>query len=117
MALTSYKQVFIKSIFPPSLPGLEPEILFFDNACGLRKHIKGCPDNSILDRMAFVVDAFHFGGHKESNGDCKEFCSPYKYPVLKMADGSWLFNSSAAEQANVWFGRFQNKVKEMNVVR
>lgn len=67
--------------------------------------------------MAFVVDAFHYGGHKESNEDCQQFCSPYRYPVLKKGDGSWLFNSSAAEQANVWFGVFQSKVKEMNVVR
>lgn len=109
--------MFLRSIFPQSLPGLEPEILFFDNVCGLRKHLKACPDRSILDRMAIVVDAFHFGGHKESDGDCKMHCDPSKFPVLKKADGSWLFNSSAAEQANMWFGRFQSKVKEMNVIR
>lgn len=71
----------------------------------------------MLERIALVVDGFHFTGHKNSHEDCQESCSPYKYPVLKSADGSWLFNSSAAEQANVWYGKFQNKVKEMNVVR
>lgn len=67
--------------------------------------------------MALVVDAFHFGGHKVSHEECQQYCSPYVYPVLKNTDGSWLFNSSAAEQVNSWFGKFQNKVKEMNVVR
>lgn len=104
-------------MFPPQYPGIEPSFIFFDNACGLRKHIKGCVDNSLLGRVALVVDGFHFSGHKHSAADCQESCSPYKYPVLKTPDGSWLFNSSAAEQANVWFGKFQNKVKEMNVLR
>lgn len=110
-------QVFSRSVFPETLPGLEPEILFFDNACGLRGHIKGCPDPSVLDRMAIVVDAFHFSGHKTSHETCQANCSPYKYPVLKKTDGTWLFNSSAAEQVNSWYGKFQSKVKEMNVVR
>lgn len=103
-------------MFPQSILGLEPEILFFDNACGLRKHVKGY-DPALLTRMAIVVDAFHYGGHKDSHEDCKVYCSPYSYPVLKKPDGAWLFNSSAAEQVNSWFGKFQNKVKEMNVVR
>lgn len=107
----------MRSVFPTTLPGLEPEILFFDNACGLRAHLKACPDSSILQRVAFVVDAFHFSGHKASHEDCQENCNPHSYPVLKRQDGSWLFNSSAAEQANAWFGKFQSKVKEMNVVR
>ena len=109
--------MFLRSIFPRSLPGLEPEILFFDNACGLRSHIKGCPDNSILDRMAIVVDAFHYGGHKESDELCKEFCSPNKYPVLKRADGSWLFNSSAAEQNNVWVVGYGPMCREMRAIK
>lgn len=70
-----------------------------------------------LDRVAIVVDAFHFPGHKADDNDCQENCDPNLFPVLKTAEGGWLFNSSAAEQVNVWFGRFQSKVKEMNVIR
>lgn len=110
-------KVLIRSIFPENLPGLEPEVLFFDNACGLRAHIKACRDFKLLERMAIVVDAFHFSGHKISHEDCQRNCSPHEYPVLKKEDGSWLFNSSAAEQVNSWFGKFQGRVKEMNVVR
>lgn len=32
-------------------------------------------------------------------------------------DESWTFNSSAAEQINVWFGRFQSIVREMTPER
>lgn len=56
-------QLFIRNIFPERFPGLEPTFLFFDNACGLRDHIKGCVDNSLLDRVALVVDPFHFATH------------------------------------------------------
>lgn len=112
-----YLQLFVQNIFPERLPGLEPSFLFFDNACGLRAHVKSCVDSSLLDRVALVVDVFHFSGHKRSHVECQEFCSPFVYPVLKSDDGSWLFNSSAAEQANSWFGRFQSRVKEMNVIR
>lgn len=108
--------MFIRSIFPERYPGLQPNFLFFDNACGLREHI-ACADNALLERMALVVDPFHFSGHLESDVLCQTYCNPKKYPVLKDEKGSWIFNSSVAEQVNVWYGRFQSKVKEMNVVR
>lgn len=109
--------MFVRSIFPERYPGLLPTFLFFDNACGLRSHIKSCVDNSLLARTALVVDPFHFTGHMVSDVDCQTFCNPNKYPALKGEDGNWVFNSSAAEQVNAWFGKFQAKVKEMNVVR
>lgn len=31
------------------------------------------------------------------------------------SNDEWLFNSSAAEQVNVWFGAFQSIVREMSV--
>lgn len=67
--------------------------------------------------MAIVVDAFHFPTHKVTDVECNTHCNPNSFPILRKADGSWLFNSSAAEQVNSWFGKFQPKVKEMNVIR
>lgn len=111
------QQEFIHSVFPLEFPGIEPEFLFFDNACGLRSYITGRQDFDLLCRMAIVVDAFHFSGHKESHADCQANCNPKVFPVLKGKDGKWVFNSSAAEQVNAWFGKFQSKVKEMNYIR
>lgn len=111
------KQAFIDSVFPHSLPGSLPDFLFFDNACGLRKFVAKRVDSDRLAQMAVVVDAFHFPGHKIEDVECQTHCNPKSYPVLRREDGSWLFNSSAAEQVNSWFGKLQPKVKEMNVVR
>lgn len=114
--LTFY-QMFVKSIFPERLPGMLPTFLFYDNACGLRSHIRCSGDDHLLRHMALVVDPFHFSGHSEQDTECQAHCNPHKFPILKTFDGSWLFNSSVAEQVNVWYGKFQPKVKEMNVVR
>jgi hypothetical protein len=43
-----------------------------------------------------------------------EHCNPASFPEL-MEGNRWVFNSSAAEQANVWFGQFQSIVREMTV--
>lgn len=47
---------------------------------------------------------------------CQEHCNPADFPELVGPDG-WVFNSSAAEQANVWFVGFQPIVREMVVSR
>lgn len=98
-------------------PGTEPDFLFFDNACNLCSFIRNRKWFDFLNRVAIVVDAFHFSGHKADDEDCQYNCDPNAFPVLKTPENVWLFNSSAAEQVNVWFGKFQSKVKEMNVIR
>lgn len=96
---------------------MEPDFLFFDNACNLRSYARNRQFYDFLNRVAIVVDAFHFSGHSADDDDCRLNCDPKVFPVLKTLDGGWLFNSSAAEQVNVWFGKFQTKVREMNVIR
>lgn len=108
---------FFDSVFPPGAAGIEPNIVFFDHACGLRAYILNRDLDNILQRVAFVVDAWHFPTHSLNDLHCQTFCNPHKFPVLKRVDGSWVFNSSAAEQINSWFGKFQPKVKEMNVTK
>lgn len=109
--------MFVDSVFPPSIPESLPDFMFFDFACGLRKLLVSRNESEFLSRLALVVDVFHFPGHSKDDDNCQLHCSPHQYPVLKRADGSWLFNTSAAEQVNSWFGRFQSKVKEMNVIK
>ncbi|KAF8573676.1 hypothetical protein K439DRAFT_1624888 [Ramaria rubella] len=70
-----------------------------------------------FDQMAVVVDVFHFQRkHKESDGFCQEHCNPALFPELYV-NGRWVFNSSIAEQTNVWFGGFLAIVREMSAVR
>ena len=104
-------------LFPTrqSLPG----VIWYDNNCRLAAMLKNDPEplRSYFSDIAMPVDVFHFKcKHKESDEFCGSHCNPYQWPDLR--DGnSWRFNSSAAEQANVWFGGFQAIVREMQVDR
>ncbi|KAJ7716995.1 hypothetical protein B0H16DRAFT_1612272 [Mycena metata] len=117
-AITSVKD-FIHVSFPDHFPGSLPPYLFFDNNCLLLRHLtaSGNPRDLRLAVVGFPVDVFHAGRkHKETDTFCTMNCSPVTFPELVDGD-TWVFNSSAAEQANRWFGRFQPIVKEMPVLR
>jgi hypothetical protein len=63
------------------------------------------------------VDIFHFKSkHKESNKHCQLYCNPAAFPELKGdGDKPWFFNSSIAEQTNVWLGGYHSMCWEMRV--
>jgi hypothetical protein len=74
--------------------------------------------NDPLNQMRYPVDVFHFKcKHKETDTFCGNNCNPLLFRHLRTADNKWTFNSSAAEQANAWFGRFQPLVRELRVER
>lgn len=108
---------FINATFPPEYPHSLPTYLFYDNNCQLLKHVRVVGDTR-LSHIGMPVDVFHaLTKHKDSDTFCQENCNPAGFPELSKPDGSWIFNSSAAEQTNVWIGRFTPIVKEMNSVR
>ncbi|EIW62432.1 uncharacterized protein TRAVEDRAFT_114826, partial [Trametes versicolor FP-101664 SS1] len=92
------------------------EVIFYDTACNLKKHILNIGDHH-FDRCAMPVDPFHAKTkHKETDAFCGQYCNVALFPEL--LDGSrWRFNSSAAEMTNAWFGGFQSIVWEMRAVR
>ncbi|EPQ56063.1 hypothetical protein GLOTRDRAFT_41055, partial [Gloeophyllum trabeum ATCC 11539] len=55
--------------------------------------------------------------HKTTDHACQMFCNPASFSGLVDQNGNWVFNTSIAEQTNVWFGAFQSIVREMEVVR
>lgn len=60
------------------------------------------------------VDVFHFKSkHKVSDEFCQKHCNPSQWTELVGEDGEWVFNSSAAEQVNVWIGGYQAIVRDM----
>jgi hypothetical protein len=64
------------------------------------------------------VDTFHLcTKHKASDEFCRTRCDPKHYPKLLRPDGSWYFNSSIAEQTNVWLGGYHAIVQEMLPVK
>ncbi|KAJ7498852.1 hypothetical protein FB451DRAFT_1347307 [Mycena latifolia] len=108
---------FLKATFPPNFPGAMPSYIFYDNNCQFRKHLTAQGD-TYFDRVGLPVDVWHFKcKHKEGDLFCQVHCNPARFQELIGEDNKWVFNSSAAEQTNAWFGKFQNVVQEMNVLR
>jgi hypothetical protein len=72
----------------------------------------------LLNKVGLPVDVFHFEcKHSESDEQCQEHCNPASFPELIGPNNEWIYNSSAAEQVNAWFGGFQGIVREMLVDR
>ncbi|KAJ7220636.1 hypothetical protein GGX14DRAFT_354323 [Mycena pura] len=108
---------FLKATFPEEYPGSMPSYIFYDNNCQLLKHLRSCGDH-YFDNVGLPVDVFHFKcKHTQADIFCQLNCNPALFKELIGPNGEWIFNSSAAEQANVWFGKFQNIVQEMPALR
>ncbi|KAJ7121167.1 hypothetical protein C8R44DRAFT_622980 [Mycena epipterygia] len=110
---------FIHVTFPPHYPGSLPSYIFFDTNCLLIRYLAASQDplDARLAAVGFPVDAFHASRkHKDSDAFCIANCSPVTFPEI-VKGTEWIFNSSVAEQTNVWFGKFQPIVKEMSVLR
>jgi hypothetical protein len=108
-------QEFWRRLFPTQRS--MPTVMWHDNNCRVSAMLASEQD-TWFEGVALPVDVFHFKcKHKITDEFCNENCSPYRWPELHTADKQWVFNSSAAEQTNVWFGGFHAIVREMRVDR
>jgi hypothetical protein len=105
----------LKQVF--RAPGSMLEFFIYDNCCGVYNHLTAQGD-SLINEVGFPVDVFHFDcKHKKTDTICQEHCNPRKFPELLKADGSWVFNSSKAEQHFSWLGGYRPIFREMNADR
>ncbi|KAF8884482.1 hypothetical protein BD779DRAFT_1443171, partial [Infundibulicybe gibba] len=98
-------------------PGSMPEIVIYDLGCQLYMHLEK-DNNPLLASVGFPVDVFHWKSkHKKSNVACAFHCNPTRFPELldDIGGSSWFFNSSIAEQTNVWLGGYHAILREMGV--
>ena len=101
---------FLHGLFPTT--SSVPQVLFYDSACNLKKHIQTLGDHH-FDYCIMPVDPFHAKTkHKDSDTYCNQVCNAAQFPDLRIGN-KWRFNSSAAEMTNAWFGGFQGIVREM----
>ncbi|KZV93219.1 hypothetical protein EXIGLDRAFT_768232 [Exidia glandulosa HHB12029] len=101
---------FWKTLFPTKKS--LPSCMWHDNNCTILRMLERAED-TYFKHIALPVDVFHFKcKHKESDLFCSMNCNPMQWADLQV-DGKWAFNSSAAEQANVWMGGFRAIVREM----
>ncbi len=101
------------------IPGSRPRYAYFDNNCILYEHCDAVPGETIHHEMGLPVDVFHWKcKHKKTHKACSYHCNPLAFPELLTEDGKGsFFNSSAAEQTNVWFGGYHAIVREMSAVK
>ncbi|KAI1785056.1 hypothetical protein LXA43DRAFT_1100746 [Ganoderma leucocontextum] len=111
--------VWMWKILFPTLASV-PQVLWHDQNCRVWRMLQNEDEETRAHfaQCALPVDVFHFKcKHKESDIVCGTHCNPYQWPELRTEEGEWRFNSSAAEQTNVWMGKFQPIVREMQVDR
>ncbi|RDX47181.1 hypothetical protein OH76DRAFT_1354889 [Lentinus brumalis] len=100
------------------MPGSMPRIVCYDNNCGLYKWCAAhaYEGEALHLKVGLPVDVFHWTcKHKKSDIECSVHCNPHMFPDIISPDGkTWYFNTSAAEQTNVWFGGYHAIVHEMS---
>ncbi|EGG08161.1 uncharacterized protein MELLADRAFT_84934 [Melampsora larici-populina 98AG31] len=104
---------YLVEAFPEGLP----EVIFYDNACNLLKVIhNGDRDPAPFKHSIIPVDPFHHRAHKETDEFCQRYTDPKKFPDLQ-ENGSWIFNASAGELSNIWYGGFASMCRNMQATR
>ena len=108
------RQHFVKKTF--SVPGAhKPEHLVYDTNCLGKQQAMGDP---FFDDIGMCVDVWHFyNKHSTTHMFCQEHCNPADYPELMTDEGKWFFNTSIAEQTNVWLGGYHAICREMLPVK
>ncbi|KAJ7165520.1 hypothetical protein C8R43DRAFT_1122234 [Mycena crocata] len=96
------------------VPGSMPDIVIYDNNCTLYKYLVR-QNIRLYDTVGFPVDVFHWKcKHAKDGIECSYHCNPTLFPELLGTDGkAWFFNSSIAEQTNVWLGGYHSILREM----
>jgi hypothetical protein len=109
-------QLFVKRVF--SVPNSQkPDHLVYDTNCDAKQQVLKLND-PWFENIGMCVDVWHFlNKHKSMHQFCQEHCNPADYPELMGPNGEWWFNTSIAEQVNVWLGGFHAICREMLPVK
>nr|GAT45899.1 predicted protein [Mycena chlorophos] len=115
---TSNVLVFGQTLF--SVPGAhKPEHFIYDSNCDAKRQVDAHIDGKWVwwKGVKMTVDVFHFlHKHGVDHEYCQKYCNPVQYPEL-MDGNKWWFNTSIAEQNNVWLGGYHSMCREMTAVR
>ncbi|KAI0749206.1 hypothetical protein C8Q80DRAFT_1100271 [Daedaleopsis nitida] len=127
----SMTQVFatLNGIWSDEYEDLRPSFIVYDDACNLLRHIvTQDPDNSWIKSTKFIVDAWHYIGHKASDVLCRLWCNPAPRDgsqpdlIRVQTDGHGVartlraFNTETAEQFNAWLTGFEAQMRPMTDV-
>ncbi|KAF7353247.1 hypothetical protein MSAN_01512500 [Mycena sanguinolenta] len=110
-------------------PDFRPSYIAYDNACDLLRYIATQNATDIwLTTTKFIVDAWHYIGHKATDVVCRTRCNPAPMDgsqpdlVLTQEDSNGqvhqtrAFNTETAEQLNSWLNGFESQLRQMSDV-
>lgn len=105
---------------------LKPSFVAYDDACDLLRHIVTQDERSHwLTTTKFVVDAWHYIGHRTTDVLCRLWCNPAptdgSQPDLIVVEedeqgqkhATRAFNTETAEQLNSWLDGFEAQLRQM----
>jgi hypothetical protein len=91
--------------------------MIYDSNCDAKQQALA-QDDAFFSDIGMCVDVWHFlNKHKTTHEFCQEHCNPADYPELLTEDGKWYFNTSIAEQTNIWLGGYHAICREMLPVK
>ncbi|KAJ7619674.1 hypothetical protein FB45DRAFT_1096065 [Roridomyces roridus] len=110
-------------------PSSKPSFIAYDDACSRLRHIVSRdPHSPWLSTTKFIVDAWHYIGHRATDILCRLWCNPApangSQPDLILvetdANGTThqtrAFNTETAEQLNSWLSGFEAQLRQMSDV-
>ncbi|KAJ7048313.1 hypothetical protein C8F01DRAFT_1380331 [Mycena amicta] len=119
---------FLNDTWTP-FPNHRPNYIVYDKACELLRHIvTQNPLDTWLKTTSFIVDAWHYIGHRASDLLCRTRCNPApldgSQPDLVLIEQddngethkTRAFNTETAEQFNSWLNGFESQLKQMTDV-
>lgn len=106
-----------------------PSFIAYDDACDLLHHIvTQDPQNPWIQSTKFIVDAWHYIGHRATDILCRRWCNPAptngSQPDLVRTEvdnngqthATRAFNTETAEQLNAWLDGFESQLRQMTAV-
>lgn len=110
-------------------PNSRPAFISYDDACNLFRHIiTQNQESPWLAATRFIVDAWHYVGHRATDTLCRTWCNPAPangtQPDLVIAREdeqgrkhlTRAFNTETAEQLNAWLNGFEASMRQMTAV-
>ncbi|KAJ7871932.1 hypothetical protein B0H13DRAFT_2554153 [Mycena leptocephala] len=107
-------------------PNAKPSFIAYDDACNLLRHIvTQDPNSAWLTTTKFIVDAWHYIGHRATDVLCRLWCNPAptngSQPDLVLVNvddngrthTTRAFNTETAEQLNAWLNGFEAQLRQM----
>ncbi|KAH6902352.1 hypothetical protein BKA70DRAFT_1374595 [Coprinopsis sp. MPI-PUGE-AT-0042] len=108
---------------------MRPSYIAYDDACDLLRHIVTQDNQSPwLAATRFIVDAWHYVGHRATDALCRLWCNPApmdgSQPDLIVVEEDQngnlrlarAFNTETAEQLNAWITRYEAQLRQMSDV-